>query len=224
MSNHTGGTSSTTPRVFGGVYNETNEAEPAIVRVQAREGSAITKLSEPLNEENWTAWREQMRRVLRLCGVEAYAEGTIETPGDTKSAKNWDFNDNYAQVMIINNISTTEMVHISQCVTAKAMWDSLEAVHETKGHQTIVSIIRNLFHTKADEDSDINEHLNQLKKYWERINQLDENDFRISDVLFKVIISSSLPLSWDTFTESYVGGVPLLVHCSIFAIHKGSYD
>jgi len=35
---------------------------------------------------------------------------------------------------------------------------------------------------------------------------MDDNDFKISDVLFKIIISSSLPLSWDTFTESYVGG------------------
>ena len=86
------------------------------------------------------------------------------------------------------------------------MWDNLEAVHESKGHQTIVSIIRNLFHTKADEDSNISEHLNQLKIYWERINQMNDDAFKISDVLFKVIISSSLPLSWDTFTESYVGG------------------
>ena len=192
--------------IFGGLHPNSNPDESTIKRVQAREGSAITKLSEPLNEDNWMAWRERMRRVLRLCGVEAYAEGKIGIPEDTKSAQNWEFNDNYAQVMIINNISSTEMVHVSQCSTAKAMWDNLEVVHESKGHQTIVSVIRNLFHTKASEDSNISEHLNQLKKYWERINQMDDEDFKISDIFFKVIISSSLPLSWDTFTESYVGG------------------
>ena len=32
--------------------------EPSIKRVPAREGSAITKLTEPLNETNWIAWRE----------------------------------------------------------------------------------------------------------------------------------------------------------------------
>ena len=181
---------------------------PSITRVKAREGSAITKLSEPLNESNWMAWRERMKKVLRLCDVEIYAEGKIAPPdaSDSIGAKNWDFNDNYAQVMIINNISSNEMVHVSQCLTAKAMRDNLEAVHESKGHQTIVLIIRNLFHTKADEDSNINDHLNQLKQYWERINQIDDSDFKISDILFKIIISSSLPLSWDTFTESYVGG------------------
>ena len=205
MSNPVQGTSGSA-RVSDGVYNETDGYTPSLECVQAREGSAITKLSEPLDETNWKGWQQRMKRVLRLCGILAYAEGKVPIPGDTKSAKNWEFNDNYAQVMIINNITSAETVHVSQCLTAKAMWDSLEAVHETKGHQTIVSIIWNLFHTKADEESNIGEHLNLLKKYWERINQLDEEDFKISDVLFKVIISSSLPLSWDTFTESYVGG------------------
>jgi hypothetical protein len=35
---------------------------------------------------------------------------------------------------------------------------------------------------------------------------MNKENFKISDVLFKIIISSSLPLSWDTFTEPYVGG------------------
>ena len=30
--------------------------EQPIFKVKAREGSAITKLSEPLNENNWIAW------------------------------------------------------------------------------------------------------------------------------------------------------------------------
>ena len=92
-----------------------------------------------------------MRRVLRLCGVLAYVDEKIPVPSDTKGARNWEFNDNYAQVIVINNITSLETVYTSQCQTAKAMRESLEAVHKTKGHQTIVSIIWNLFHTKADE-------------------------------------------------------------------------
>ena len=132
--------------------------------------------------------------------------GNIARPDDheEQNVANWEFNDNYAQVIITNNITSTAMVHVGQCTTAQAMWESLEAVHESKGHQTIVSIIRNLFHTSAEEN--INDHLNQLKQYWERINQINEENFKISDILFKIIISSSLPLSWDTFTEPYVGG------------------
>ena len=147
-------------RASEGLYGGPDANESSINKVSAREGSAIIKLSEPLNETNWMAWRERMKRVLRLCSVESYAEGKIPQPSDAKSAEDWKFNDNYAQVIIMNNITSTEMVHVSQCMTAKAMWDSLEAVHESKGHQTIVSIIRNLFHTKADEESNIGEHLN----------------------------------------------------------------
>jgi len=124
--------------------------------------------------------------------VESYAEGKIPQPSDAKSAEDWKFNDNYAQVIIMNNITSTEMVHVSQCMTAKAMWDSLEAVHESKGHQTIVSIIRNLFHTRADEESNITEHLNQLKQYWERINQIDEDDFKCFIQSHHFLITSAI--------------------------------
>ena len=34
---------------------------------------------------------------------------------------------------------------------------------------------------------------------------MDDNDFKISDIFFEVILLSSLPESWDTFTEPYVG-------------------
>ena len=55
---------------------------------------------------------------LHVGGFEAYAEGTIQQPDDSVGASNWDYNDNYAQFIIVNNISVTEMVHIGQCKTA----------------------------------------------------------------------------------------------------------
>jgi hypothetical protein len=38
-----------------------------------------------------------------------------------------------SQVLIMNNITSTEMVHVSQCKDAKAMWDNLEAVRDHHG-------------------------------------------------------------------------------------------
>jgi hypothetical protein len=144
-----------------------------------------------------------MKCMLRYCCIEEYIVGTIYHPeNDIDSTKNWDYNDNYTQMMIVNNITSMEMVHIGQCKNAKAMWNSLETVHKSKGHQTIVSVIQNLFHTHATEDNNISDHLNKLKEYWERINMMNDKNFMISDPLFKVIISSSLPLSWDTKMSS----------------------
>ena len=50
----------------------------------------------------------------------------------------------------------------------------------------------------------MNEHLNKLRGYWEHIVQIDDNNFCISDPMFKVIISLSLPQSWDNFVEPFV--------------------
>ena len=186
--------------------SSSNQPAAMITKLSTNHGSAITKLPEALDEENWNTWRERIKRVFRLCGVEGYADGTITRPDSGESAEAWDHNDNYTQLLIVHNLSSSQIVHVGQNTTASAIWQSLEAVHESKGHQTIIAIVRNLFQTKADEETNITEHLNHLKIYWERINKIDDEDFRIPDPLFKAIISTSLPLSWDTFTESYVGG------------------
>jgi hypothetical protein len=99
---------------------------------------------------------------------------------------------------------------IGQCNTVSAMRNSpgLEAVQEeSKGHQPIVAIARKLFHTPADDTTNIIEHLDVLKQYWEQINLVANEDLQISDTLFKVIISLSLPPSWDVFMEPYIGGI-----------------
>ena len=44
-------------------------------------------------------------------------------------------------------------------------WKNLEAIYEDKSQETVVVIIRNLWHSTAEEEDDINEHLIQLKKY-----------------------------------------------------------
>ena len=97
------------------------------------------------------------------------------------------------------------MVHVSRLDTAHEIWTSLEAIHETRGHQVAISIQRTLFRMCAQDDDNIVEHLTKLKKQWERLNMLDDEDFRITDTQFKTIIASSLPKSWDTFTDPYVG-------------------
>ena len=84
MSNPTAGPS--------GEQNGSHFDELKIEKVSAREGSLITKLSKPLTKTNWLSWREQMKRVLQLCGVEAYAKGTIDRPIGpmTENTVNWD--------------------------------------------------------------------------------------------------------------------------------------
>lgn len=165
----------------------------------------MIKISEPLDENNWTVWRERMKIILRYCRVDQYVNGNIPYPEDPEKRDIWKQKDGYAQVMISNNITSGQMIHLSQCETAYAMWNSLEAVYEARGTQTIIAIARNLYQTVADDSTNIVEHLNTCKQYWERINLIGDEELRISDAWLKVIISSLLPLSWDAFTDQYVG-------------------
>jgi hypothetical protein len=178
----------------------------SIEKLQAQEILTIAKLNKQLNDTNWTVWKERMGCVFRLCRVEKYAVGTIPKPADTASAEIWEYNNNYTQVIITSNITSTQMIHVSQYNMSGNMWKSLIAVHEAKGHQTMIAVIQNLLHTIAGENADINEHLNTLLGYWECIVLIDNDNFHISDPMFKVIISSSLPQSWDHFMESYISG------------------
>ena len=169
--------------------------EASIARVHANENSAITQTNDPLNDNNWTTWCRKMNLMLKLCGVGSYIQGSVDEPNpdeDPEGAENWAFNNTYAKLLITNNIEVVQMVHVGQCATSQVMWASLVAVHESKGHQTTISYMRNLFHTTAKEGDNITEHLNKLKQYWEKLNLLGNNDFKISDLLFKIIISSLL--------------------------------
>ena len=71
--------------------------------------------------------------MLKMCGVEEYARGRINHPGESAEKAeidNWTFNDTYARVLIANNITASQMVHISGCTTAYTAWSNLEAVHK----------------------------------------------------------------------------------------------
>jgi hypothetical protein len=84
------------------------------------------------------------------------------------------------------------------------MWSSLAAIFEPKAHLTLRAYKRNLESLKADEDTDLIKHLDELKIYWERINSSPNKDHHISDFNFKLTIGDSLPSSWDNFTDPYI--------------------
>ena len=98
-------------------------------------------------------------------------------------------------MLIFENISNSQKIHVGHDLMASDMWSNLEAIHEVTGHTTIINYICMLFKCTAEEGDDIIEHLNNLKVTWERINTLSADEFKISDLFFKIIILSSLPLS-----------------------------
>ena len=97
------------------------------------------------------------------------------------------------------------MMNLGRCGTSFECWKQLVPLYENKTHDTTIAYIRNLHQLRAVEGDNIPKHLVELRQYYLCINLTADPDFKISDAQFKVIISSSLPPSWDTFTEDYMG-------------------
>ena len=133
--------------------------------------------------------------------------GTLPEPDEATDRdynEAWSFNDSYAQVFITKNLDDSQILYVVCHQMSNEMWMALCVIHEVSGHQTAIALQRALFRTLADEGDDVIKHLTKLKKLWERLISFGIQEFNLSDVLFKGIITSSLPLSWDIFTKPYV--------------------
>src|SRR6202522_3433372 len=180
---------------------------PTISLIKTREG-AITKLTgDGLTGLNWVTWPIRMMSLLALCEVEPYVHGEILQPSgddDPVGHNNWKKNDNYAKHLITQNVAYEPLVHIQHGSSSHTAWHNLEAIYEDKSQETAVAVIRNLWHTTAKEGDNISKHLTTLKKYWEHLNLVDDSNFKISEVQFKIAIISTLPTSWDNFMRPYI--------------------
>ena len=166
-------------------------------------------MKEQLDDTNWVVWHELIRCIFAICNVEPYVYGQLKCPDpavDRQMAEASHANDMYAQILIVSNISKGQMVHVARLNTASEIWTSLRAIHETKDYGSAIALQCGLFELRAKEGGDIIKHLTQLKQQWEHLNILDSPRFHIPDIQFKTLIASSLPATWDVFTEPYMGG------------------
>jgi hypothetical protein len=62
-----------------------------------------------------------------------------------------------------------------------------------------------LYCLATKEGDNIIEHLNKIKEGCECINLIGDAHFHILDTTFKLLICQSLPLSWDNYTDAYIG-------------------
>ena len=182
-----------------------------IAHIHAAEGAAVTKAGELLDSKakNWSGWLQSMALLFKLFSIQEYVQGKItclDPKDDPKSAENWTYNDTFAQLLITSNIHVKERVHTSGCMSAHRMWLSLQSMHESKSHLILTTHLRMLMNTTAAEDDNITEHLTKLKHYWDQLSLFGDKNYRVSEFLFKRIIASSLPESWDQFTDQFVAG------------------
>jgi len=140
------------------------------IRIQDIAGN--TQQPDPLDDENWLSWRDDIVLMFNICGMTDYITGHIKCPDarvDLKGAENWAYNDQITQRTIRNNVGHNQKIHCTGATSAQEMWKNLEAIYQSRGVQTQHQLMQELYDTKAREGDDIITHLERLKHIWSRI-------------------------------------------------------
>ena len=154
------------------------------------------------NEGNWLVWKTRIRTVLKRKDAFEIATGVTPQPQDPDDTAVWTQKDSLTQEIITLAIEDKQVLSVSECNTAAEMWESLCAIHEPCGQQSILSTKCALYSAQAKEGSDIASHLGYMKILRER---LAMSGHRIDHMEFKSILVASLPHSWESFTSSFLG-------------------
>jgi hypothetical protein len=80
-----------------------------------------------------------------------------------EGVRNWDRNDSWAQQVIIQNITSSQMTHVRSKNMATEMYSALTEMHKNKAHQTVTHIQTLLYEMKAGDNNDILKHFDTLK-------------------------------------------------------------
>ena len=167
-------------------------------------GAVSTYKIESLKEGNWIAWRSRMITILQFHHAFGHIEGTVPKPAEPTAKTKWEQRDLLAQILIKNNMSDEQIVHVNQAniSTAAQMWNSLKAVHEVRGQSAITAAKRTFYGTQAEDTVNIPVHIADMRRQQNKLHQMG---CQISDEEFKSVLVMSLSPLWDHFIASYQG-------------------
>jgi hypothetical protein len=100
-------------------------AQRPISKVNVNTVTELFHVGEKLNGNNWTIWREQMKHAFKMTGLAPYVNGTLPAPNQVDQPVNfgnWEFNNDYARVLIIKNVDNSQLKHITKYTSASDMW------------------------------------------------------------------------------------------------------
>ena len=184
---------------------ETYVALTTIKKIRANKYLSLSNLKEQLGKNNWADWTRRLIPVLEVCGVWNYVNGKIPQPDKQikpMSASNWTHNDNLAKLLILQNISKSQLQHINQRYNSATVWQEITYLHQSTGFRTGLTYMRKLYAMHAAKDKDIPEFMNKMKSIIEEINSMHDTDLEINDKTFSGVLMQSLPEGWDQYVDS----------------------
>jgi Txe/YoeB family toxin of Txe-Axe toxin-antitoxin module len=191
-----------------------------IKEIRPNKYGGLTTLNEHLDEKNWPTWSRRIISILRVCKVYDYVNGTELKPNpatDPDSATNWETNDDYAKLLLLQNVTNAQLRHIDQEKTSTEVWKALISLHQARGFRTALTRMRTFYSTRATEDENIPDYINKMKTLVDDINNM-KTIFWINDITYAGVLAQSLPATWDAFIDKLYPGVSDNKHSAAFSI------
>ena len=170
---------------------------------------------EKLNSSNWYFWKKSMLTLLRLHRYSQYIDGSLPKPkpedrtADSseiekreKEIAAWEDNDLRVQFILDLTISISERTHTQGATTAAEAWFQLRQAKEPVGLTAVVDAIWQLYDTRCPEGQSIDTHIANLRTRLAEVTALGET---IPDRMFAVILTKSLPDSWQSWAAPFWG-------------------
>ena len=156
----------------------------------------------PLGQDNWLAWKHRIQAVLRECKLIGHINGTISEPPRTNAGyRVWKEDDEKTQTQLELSMEDKELDNLTGDNAAE-MWANLCNVKESKGKMGILRTWKILYWAIMDNSTELSVHIALSKCYRVELSALGSV---IEDDDFSMLILSSLPDSWESFNEAYLG-------------------
>ncbi|KAF8690093.1 Encoded by, partial [Rhizoctonia solani] len=174
---------------------------------------------------NYNVWRIQMEDVLTNLDLYGHADGSklkpnskvevaitgrkdnegnrlpdLEVDSNNPLYASWIKADRKALSNIRLRVDGSVLTHIQGCTTAADAWSTLEATFQVKGTVGLIDLRRRFFSHWMTNGEDIEEHIQQMRGWYQQINSISKDSCTEVDWITTLI--ASLPDSWDTFTQS----------------------
>ena len=167
---------------------------------------------EKLKSDNWNDWKLVITSLLEMNGLDLYIQAGATAPmaaipaqpseEETKTISKWKTEDKLCFGLIKITISSEERVHMTGKMTSAVLWKSLYDVKELKGLLGTLATWWRLFRLVVGEGTPMTKHITTFRKLQ---NECLKMDISIPDADLALILITSLPDSWDSFTMSFFG-------------------
>ncbi|KAF7371611.1 hypothetical protein MVEN_00016600 [Mycena venus] len=160
--------------------------------------------------EDWPVWSTQTEDILNDMGLldhilddAAPPDPVVDSDGkakpDTANNKVWRTANRRALGQICLRVAPSIIVDIRHAKTALEAWTILRDNYQEDGGIAVILAIRNLFSTRASEESDMQKHLRLMKGYAEDLRSLG---YALPNEVISLAFLTSMPDSWDSWVGS----------------------